>query len=290
MWFCNFLPGVVALPFALLVSFSERFKLSNQKKTNATDYYISIASGICIVFILVDSIPSMLLKEKMRCGVSDSFNYFTNLWPTAVQRVGMVKPFLMQALMFTVDATLFKVRKQLIASQKMAKYQPSKFVVTASLALIFGIPLTCYALTWFLLANPLMESYSPYRVANGGQVYRQSLTVPNNLRYMYTSGPTYTTVVPEYFLVQVPLITAGVFCVLLSASLLVHVRKMHAASAASQKGASDTVRRLAWSMLRFAAVAVFCVALQIISVTLYMPQSIVLGGKMDDFERCAKSG
>ena len=290
MWFCNFLPGVVALPFALLVSCSERVKLRSQKKTNVTDYYISIASGICIVFILVDSIPSMLLKEKMRCGVSDSFNYYTNVWPNVVQRVGMVKPFLMQALMFTVDATLFKVRKQLIASQKMAKYQPSSFVITASLALIFCIPLMCYALTWFLLADPLMESYSPYRVAQNGSVYRTTLTVPNNIRYLYTSGPTYVTVAPEYVLVQLPLIMAGVFCVLLSASLLLHVRKMHAASSASQKGGSETVRRLAWSMLRFAAVAVVCVALQILSVTLYMPQSIELGQKMDDFERCAKSG
>jgi hypothetical protein len=290
MWLSNFIPGVVALPFALLVSFSEAVKLRNQKKVNLTDKYIMIASNICIVFILVDSLPSMLLKEKMRCGVSDNYNFYTNIFPGTVQRIGMVKPFLMQALMFTVDATLFKVRKQLIASQKMTKYQPSALAIGISIALIFCVPVTCYLASWLLLADPLFESYTTYRVAKGGQVYRKSLAVPNNIRYMYTSGPTYVDVVPEYFLVQLPLVAAGITCLVLSLSLLLEVRKMHAASSASQKGGSETVRRLAWSMLRFAFVAVICVVLQILSVTLYMPKSIELGKKMDDFERCAKSG
>jgi hypothetical protein len=196
----------------------------------------------------------------------------------------------MQALMFTVDATLFKVRKQLIASQKMTKYQPSALAIGISIAFIFCVPVTCYLATWGLLADPLYESYTPYRVAKGGIVYRKTLAVPNNIRYMFTSGPTYVDVLPEIVLVQVPLIAAGLTCLLLSASLLLEVRKMHAASSSGKGGGSDTVRRLAWSMLRFAFVAVICVVLQILSVTLYMPQSIELGKKMDDFERCAKSG
>ncbi len=151
MWTLNWLPGVVALPLAALVLYSEAAKLARQKRKNVTDYYILFAAALCIVHVVVDSLPSLVLGSDLRCDGIDTMIAYRNGKGHAMQLVGQLKVNVMQSLMFVVAFTLWKVRQQLVASKSMSKYNPSAAIRALAVLCIFVVPalsaLLCYALS-----------------------------------------------------------------------------------------------------------------------------------------------
>ncbi len=290
-WLLVWVPGIVALPFVLVIVFSETVKLAGMKKKNITDRYLQLAGLFCLAHILTDSIPSMVLRNDMRCDGHDTYSQQLNMHGSKAQYVGRIKPNLLQALMFTVVLTLYKVRCQLQASIKMQKYTPGPALKSMTLLLVFLVPGACYAANLLITNNPWADTSSNYRQANNMPFVFPSLYIPNDIRYQYTSGPKFETVNQEYFWVQAPLMIAGACSVVLSAQLLCTVYKMHASSSAkSDKGSTSATKKLAWNMLRFSFAVIICVLLNLIATVSYLPNALDFGLALNEFKRCAMSG
>ena len=290
-WALVWVPGVLALPIVLLIIVSENAKLAGMKRKNITDRYMQLAAVFCLLHILTDSIPSMVLRNDMRCDGQDSYSQQLNLYGSKAQYVGRVKPNLLQALMFTVVLTLYKVRCQLKASLKMQRYTPGCGLKTATWLLIFVVPLTCYVANLVITSNPWVDTSSNYRKANGYPLVYASLYIPNDIRYQFTSGPKFPTVADEYLWVQVPLMVAGALALVLAAALLGTVYDMHASTnGKSEKGSDSTTKKLAWNMLRFAGAVIICVLLNAAATISYLPNALDFGLALNEFKRCALSG
>ncbi len=290
-WSLVWVPGVLALPFVLLIIVSENAKLAGMKKKNITDYYMQLAAVFCLLHIVTDSIPSMVLRNDMRCDGHDSFSIQLNLDGSTAQYVGRVKPNLLQALMFTVVLTLYKVRCQLKASLKMQKYTPGIALKTVTVLLIFVVPLVCYAANLSFSGNDWAATSSNYRAANNYPFVYASLYIPNDIRYQFTSGPKFETVEEEYLWVQAPLMVAGALSIGLSVALLKTVYNMHASTdGKSDKSSTSATKKLAFNMLRFAAAVIICVLLNAAATVSYLPNALDFGLALNEFKRCALSG
>jgi hypothetical protein len=178
MWILNWLPGVASLPLSLLVVFSEYVKLKRMKKKNATEFYILIAASICVLYALLDSLPSMILGTDMRCdGIEFYSVYKTN--GHRAQKVAQLKVNLMQSLMFTVVFTLWKVRQQLKASKSMSKYTPSAGNKLCALFFIVLLPISTAVLCYAYETDAKYELGTRYRTDHGGPVKINTLATAN---------------------------------------------------------------------------------------------------------------
>ncbi len=298
MWLLNWLPGVLSLPLSLLVVYSEvgRIKRVKQKDRNVTEYYLFIAAGLCVLHVIVDSIPSMILGSDMRCGANRDI-FFHSVYPegSSMQQVAAIKVNIMQALMITVAFMLWKVRQQLKASKKMSKYSPSRTIRFGYVFCAILVPIISLLLCRALRADFRYEQNTAFRSQNGGQIVYDSLTVPNDVRYMYTGGPKFNSTIKEFVLVQGPSLIAGIALPLLSLNLIGTViamgGKVSAVSADSKSGGGNpALRKLAMSMIYFAVVSLICIGVQVEAVFTFLPQAVVFGSKMAMFLTCAQSG
>lgn len=295
MWLLNWVPGLLSLPLTLLVVYSEvgRIKSVRSRDRNLTEFYIIIAAGLCILHVLVDSIPSMILGSDMRCGGRDIFSAYVMPDGHAMQSVAAIKVNIMQSLMFTVAFMLWKVRQQLAASKKMSKYSPSRGIRLCYVLCAFLVPLLSLLLCLALRADIQYEQNTSWRTMHGGQITYESLSVPNDVRYMFTGGPKFNSTVKEFILVQGPSLLAGFALPLLSLNLIMIVLRMGGSVVASQKsssGGNQALRKLAISMIYFAVVSLICICVQVEAVATFLPQATVFGSKMTGFVTCAAAG
>ncbi len=301
MWLLNWVPGLLSLPLTLLVVYSEvgRIKRIKSRDRNLTEFYLIIAASLCILHVLVDSIPSMILGSDMRCGGGgrDVFSSYVKPNGHPMQSVAAVKVNIMQSLMFTVAFMLWKVRQQLAASKRMAKYTPSRGIRLCYVLCAFLIPLLSLLLCLALQADVLYEQNNTYRSMHGGPILYESLSIPNDVRYMYTGGPKFNSTVTELVLVQGPSLLAGCALPLLSLNLISIVLRMGVTVVADQKspngspsGGNQALRKLAISMIYFAVVSLICICVQVEAVSTFLPQAAVFGSKMLGFVTCAQAG
>ena len=299
MWALNWVPGLLSFPLTLLVVFSEagRIKRVKARDRNVTEYYIITAACLCVLHVLVDSIPSMVLGSDMRCGGGgrDVFSAYVKPEGHTMQKVAAVKVNIMQALMFTVAFMLWKVRQQLSASKRMAKYTPSRGIRLCYVLCAVVVPLLSLVLSVALRSDVRYEQNSQWRSQHGGAILYESLSIPNDIRFMYTGGPKFNSTVMELVLVQGPSLVAGAALPLLSLNLITIVVGMggsvsSAGADAKSKSGNPALRKLAINMIYFAIVSLICICVQAEAVTTFLPQAAVFGAKMSAFVTCASAG
>ncbi|GBG29909.1 Hypothetical Protein FCC1311_061292 [Hondaea fermentalgiana] len=302
MWVMTWLPGFISFPLSVLIVVSEFKRVSKLKRRDITDRVVTFSGVICISLFFLDALPSAILAEDLRCNGYKTLNFRTNTYAHDFCEIGKIKPHLLQALLICVAITLYKVLRQLKASQNMSRYVPSKGFKILVPVLIVGVPLMLSIGTFAMEADQLyMTSYN-YRLNEGGAAFEAMMFYPNLIRYAYSCGPLFESEMEELIFVQGPLLAIGLICVGLSFGLVAIVIKMsgstgsmrRSATGASMKrgggSSSKMLYNLAINMLRFAAISTILVILNAFATFMFLPKAKTFGTEVDKWIRCARTG
>lgn len=299
LWVTTWLPGFIGLPLSISVVLNERKRVLHLKRRDFTDWIVCVSAIICIMLFFLDSLPSAILAEDMRCNGYDVLDFRVNSYGNSYCEFGKIKPHLLQALLLCVAITLYKVYRQIKASRAMSRYIPSRgFIIFSRLGLIL-IPGLLSLGTFLLEADQLyMTSYN-YRIAQGGSYFEELMYFPNLIRYAYSCGPLFESELEEWIFVQGPLLLIGLSCVLLSFLLLHNVMAMggftissrgKGTTAPTNKAKTNSLYALAINMLIFAGFSTMLVLINAIATFSFLPNAKSFGVEVDMWVRCARTG
>ncbi|CAK9017573.1 FZ domain-containing protein [Durusdinium trenchii] len=296
LWLVQWLPGLLSAPLNALVAFTEFQKMRKLRgKGSVVDATVLIAACFNIVLLFLDSLPSLILHEDMRCAGEETFSYHTNPDGHPFCAFAKIKIHIIQALMFSVGCTLFRVYKQLSASQKMRKYAPGRATKWTFVICIFLIPVVLAIIDLLLQSDQVFESNVPIRLANGYTFADRGLHQANRLRYAFTCGTTVHTVLTEVLMVQAPLFVGGFAAVILSVKLYFLLRKMgHTSSGRKKTGSTSgrgtsAMKTLANNMIRFARICILLVILNTVSTLLFLPQAEDFADNIGEWATCVQT-
>lgn len=308
MWAAVWVPGFIAFWLNSLVLVTEALKISKMKKKqrNVSEYLVFAAAFCGLLIASMESLPSMFLKEDMRCNGDGTYSvYGGNANGNDFCFLGQFRHFVLVALMATVCCSLWKVRKQLIAARTMKKYSPTTAEQSMWVASFVFLPMLLALLAAVTKPDFIYHASSSYRVIYGADGERlegvnddfafESVYAANNVRGMYTCQMFFDNTTMEVIFFVAPLLINGFFAAGLSISLLYIVHQMSAADARSQgnskqKKKNVAIINLAKSMLRFAFVAILLVILNTIANMIYLPEGKEFGTNADSWTRCILTG
>lgn len=314
-WLSQWVPGVISIPFNFLVFSTETLKLSKMKKVGLSDRLVQFSAGIALLLAFLDSVPSMFLKQDIRCDGLDVFQPYRNIDGHAWCQIGQYKGWLLIALMATVMVNLYKVDRQLQAAISMKKYSTSKAEKIAFITVIFAIPAVLALIAGATKPDLLKHASPTYRMyhATDEMVMREdgtyevypSLYHANAMRGQYSCQFFFDTDLNEIVLYVLPLLAYSIGSALISFHLVILVQKMARNSSGggggsdgpvqkrgkgSKKKKNEAIVRLARNMMCFAAVACTLALLNITANMIYVPKAIQFGVDLDAFSSCVGTG
>jgi len=285
IWLTNWLPGILSLPLSVFIFCTERRRLRFlRRRRHVVDHLVSISAALCIVFVLIDSLPSLVLREDMRCAGFDHFAPFSNAYGSHFCRLGKIKPNVLQSLLGTLVICLFRVRKQL-------KY-PFATIPTSenlyAIIVVFILPSISAVLAFALESDQLFESHLQYRVVHGGEIQGEFLFVPNNLRYQFTCGPKLSSVAEEFVVVRMLTQIYGFVALALALSLLLLVRNLTSSKLGNKE--NQVILQLGIATARFAVVCLLLLAINVVAEVLFLPHALEFGKQLTDWTTCIVTG
>jgi len=299
LWIIRWLPGVLCMPFSIAVIVNERNKIfakqegPKKKKSNSGNIYILLCACFGLMYSLMDSFPSMVMKFDMKCNGMEYFDNFesstTHLDGHTFCMFGKYSVHVMQMLLASVGACLSQLWRKLSAAQDMRTYTQS------------SVSKGC----WYgYIASPLILAiiHSQQDVSNGqSNIFKDGvvlkpytdLTQANNVRYAFTCGAQFKNLDLEWGIVLGPSIVYGVVLFTFSLLLVKSVRTMLISSTSGVKSgakADKTTVELAKTMIKFAAASTLFVALNIGTVVPYLALALKFSADLDLWFKCASSG
>lgn len=331
IWVVAWLPGMLAAPFNMLILTVELRRVAHKRrryKLDITDFYLAIAAGMSLLLFLMDSLPTLILRDDVRCAGHDTFSPSINVDGLPFCTFGMLRVHVVQAIVITLFFSLLKVLFALSAAVRLKAYRPSRALCAAAAVGIFALPLALAAATLVLQADQLYESNTFYRLSQGGPASGEFMHFSNNLRFQFSCGPKYATVWEELALVTLPMMAAACGCLAVSVRLLQIVVSMDSlisdgggttrgtskdatkpskgsGGGATGAGSRDeqhptvdskgrryarTAALLARSMVRSSLISVLIVAINVVATFTFIPQALKLGKFMENWILCSLIG
>jgi len=304
VWVMNWLPGVFSLPLSAYVWYHERKRMNyhqsrgmqGERIGSFLDRFIEIIAACSLLFVLVDSLPSMILREKMRCGAKTDLALYSNLNGSAWCKFGKIKPHILQSLMGAVVCSLFRMRNHLRLAIENKPFKKSKGTKLAAGLCIFGLPVICTIYTFTFESDQLFEASISYRDSQGGERFNfRFFFFANALRFAFTCGPKLQEPWEEWIFVQGPMIIYGMLCAVLSTSLVLIVRDLQkkllsSANRAMNNQQTKILQNLARTTILFAFSTSFLAALNSVATFLWLPNALDFGEGLNLWVNCVNSG